>query len=69
MDNAYIDKDELMRIAPIKKTKAYEIIRLVNEELKKMGKIVIRGKAPRNYALEKLGIKKPADLGNRQARG
>ena len=25
--------------------------------------------APRGYTLEKLAIKKPADLGNRQARG
>ena len=65
-DSAYIDKDELMRIAPIKKTKAYEIIRIVNSELMKMGKIVIRGKAPRNYTLFKLGIKNPADLGNLQ---
>ena len=51
------------------KTKAYEIIKAVNEELKAMGKITIRGKAPRGYTLEKLAIKKPADLGNRQARG
>jgi sugar-specific transcriptional regulator TrmB len=67
--NAYITASELMKIAPIKRTKAYEIIKAVNEELEAMGKITIRGKAPRGYTLEKLAIKKPADLGNRQARG
>jgi hypothetical protein len=67
--NAYITASQLMEIAPIGKTKAYEIIKEVNEELKAMGKITIRGKAPRGYTLEKLAIKKPADLGNRQARG
>ena len=67
--NAYITASELMKIAPIGKTKAYEIIKAVNEELKAMGKITIRGKAPRGYTLEKLAIKKPADLGNRQVRG
>ena len=67
--NAYINAKELMEIAPIGKTTAYSIIKAVNEELKAMGKITIRGKAPRGYTLEKLAIKKPADLGNRQARG
>ena len=55
--NAYITASELMKIAPIGKTKAYEIIKAVNEELKAMGKITIRGKAPRGYTLEKLTIK------------
>ena len=67
--NAYITAAQLMEIVPIGKTKAYEIIKAVNEELKAMGKITIRCKAPRGYTLEKLAIKKPADLGNRQARG
>ena len=67
--NAYITASQLMEIVPIGKTKAYEIIKAVNEELKAMGKITIRGKAPRNYTLEKLAIKNPADLGNPQGRG
>lgn len=70
MDNElYIGAQELMKLLPIKKTKAYEIIKAVNEELKAMGKITIRGKAPKDYTMEKLAIKKPADLGNRQVRG
>lgn len=64
--NAYITASELMKIAPIGKTKAYEIIKAINEELKARGYITIRGKAPRSYTLEKLAIKNPADLGNRQ---
>jgi hypothetical protein len=67
--NAYINAKELMKIAPIGRTKAYEIIKAVNEELKAMGKITIRGKAPRGYTLEKLALKNPADLGNPQGRG
>jgi hypothetical protein len=67
--NAYITAAQLMEIVPIGRTKAYEIIKAINEELKAMGKITIRGKAPRGYTLEKLALKKPADLGNRQARG
>ena len=57
--NAYITCKELMELAPIGKTKAYEIIKLINEELKAKGFITIRGKAPREYTLEKLAIKKP----------
>ena len=67
--NAYINASQLMEIVPIGRTKAYEIIKTINDELKAKGKITIRGKAPRSYTLEKLAIKKPADLGNRQARG
>ena len=67
--NAYISAAQLMEIVPIGRTKAYEIIKAVNEELKAMGKITIRGKAPRGYTLEKLAIKNPADLGNPQGRG
>ena len=67
--NAYITASELMKIAPIGKTKAYEIIKAVNEELKAMGKITIRGKAPREYTLKKMALKNPEDLGNPQGRG
>ena len=35
---------------------AYRIIRRINEELSNEGKIVIRGKVPRNCFYEKLGI-------------
>jgi hypothetical protein len=61
-DNAYIDKDGLMALVPIGKTKAYEIIRDINKELKAQGYIVIRGKAPKEYTLERLKIKKPASV-------
>lgn len=64
--NAYITASELMKIAPIKRTKAYEIIKAINEELKARGYITIRGKAPRGYTLEKLALKNPEDLGNPQ---
>ena len=55
--NAYINASQLMEIVPIGRTKAYEIIRDINKELKAKGYITIRGKAPRRYTLEKLAIK------------
>lgn len=48
----YVDAAELKEILNISKSKAYELIRGMNAELKKEGYIVIPGRVPRRY-LEK----------------
>lgn len=59
MDNElYIGAQELMELLPIKKTKAYELIRKANKELKEQGYFTISGKAPRAYLFSRMGIKK-----------
>lgn len=46
--------DDIMRIFAVKKTKAYTIIRELNDELKKKGKITIAGKVNRKYIDERI---------------
>lgn len=52
----YITAREVMELWNVKETKAYAIIRAVNDELKERGCIVVSGKAPRQYVLKKLGL-------------
>lgn len=57
MDNElYIGAQELMKLLPIKKTKAYELIRKANNELKAQGYFTIAGKVPRAYLFERMRI-------------
>lgn len=52
----YMDVNELMKVVPVKRSKAYEIIKSVNEDLRAAHKFVIPGKAPRRLVFAKLGI-------------
>lgn len=52
----YITAQEVMELWDIKATKAYAIIRAVNDELKANGCIIVAGKAPRRIVLRKLGL-------------
>jgi hypothetical protein len=57
MDNElYIGAKELMKLLPIKKTKAYELIRKANKELKEQGYFTIAGKVPRAYLFARMRI-------------
>lgn len=57
MDNElYIGAQELMKLLPIKKTKAYELIRKANKELKEQGYLTIEGKVPRAYLFSRMRI-------------
>ena len=55
MKQFYSVKD-VMRILQVKQTKAYEIIRKLNEELKQKGYIVVPGKVSKRYFYEKVYI-------------
>lgn len=48
--------DEVMTMLGVGKTKAYEIIRELNQELKEMGKLTVIGKINKKYFDEKVLI-------------
>ena len=52
-DAMFMTVDEVMREMPCSKAFAYKTIREMNQELKKRGFLVIPGKVPRKYFLEK----------------
>ncbi len=47
---------EVATLCKVKLGKAYQIIRTLNAELEKKGYIIIRGRIPQNYLLQRLGI-------------
>ena len=49
MKAQYVTADELVDTLGVKKGKAYQIIRQLNDELIKQGYIKIAGKCPRKY--------------------
>ena len=49
----YLNPDDIMKILPIKITKAYAIIKTLNDELKSNGYMVVRGKVPAKYFRER----------------
>ena len=48
-DKRYLTVEDIQDALGISKSKAYEIIRELNEELKKKGYLVVRGKTSRAY--------------------
>ena len=46
--------DDIMAMMQVKETKAYAIIRELNNELKEKGKIVINGRVPKKYFDERI---------------
>lgn len=46
--------DDVMAMMQVKETKAYAIIRELNNELKEKGKIVINGRVPKKYFDERI---------------
>lgn len=53
MHDKYVDASELVQTLGIFKSKAYAIIRKLNQELEKQGYITVAGKCPRKYFEEK----------------
>lgn len=53
MERQYLTAQEVADIMGVSKTKAYGIIRRLNDELKANGYIVISGKVPKAYFKEK----------------
>ncbi len=48
--------NDVMKILKCKKSKAYEIIKTLNCELKEKGFLTINGKIPSNYLFSRLNI-------------
>ena len=47
---------EVAQLLGIKRSRAYKVIRELNEELKAMGKLVIRGRVNKKYLERKLEV-------------
>ena len=54
MKNNYYSVTEVQEILDVSKSKAYEIIRIFNDELKEKNYLVLRGKVPKKYFNEKI---------------
>ena len=54
MNNKFMTADDVAEELGISKSHAYKIIRELNTELKKMGKLTIAERVNRNYFLKKL---------------
>lgn len=52
----FIKADEIRRLLGISRSKAYQIIRELNAELKSQGYMVLNGKVNRNYFMKKFMI-------------
>lgn len=50
---SYLTVDQVMKVLGISSSKAYQIIRSLNNELKTKGYIVIAGRVPKKYFYEK----------------
>lgn len=61
MKQFYTVKD-VMRILQVKQTKAYKIIRELNEELEQRGYIVVSGKVSKRYFYEKVYINEDQNI-------
>ncbi len=60
MENKILTAEQVADLCKVKIGKAYQIIRELNEELKKEGYITIRGRINKDYLLKRLGIKEVA---------
>lgn len=52
----FIKADEIIRLLGISRSKAYQIIRELNAELKSQGYMVLNGKVNRSYFMKKFMI-------------
>lgn len=60
MENKILTAEQVADLCKVKIGKAYQIIRELNEELKKEGYITIRGRINKDYLLKRLGIEEVA---------
>lgn len=52
-EKTYLEVNDIMKITGVKQTKAYQIIRELNRQLKEKGYVTIAGQVPRKYFNEK----------------
>jgi hypothetical protein len=53
IEKTYLDVNDIMTITGVKQSKAYQIIRELNKELKKKGCITIAGQVSKKFFNEK----------------
>lgn len=56
MNKIMLDAHDVSQFLGIKMYLSYKIIRNINEELRKAGKLTIRGRVNREYLLKKLDV-------------
>jgi hypothetical protein len=56
MERKILNYKDVMELLKCKKSKAYEIIKVLNIELNNQGFLTINGKIPINYLLNRLNI-------------
>lgn len=56
MERKILSCDDVMTLLKCKRSKAYEIIKVLNIELKNKGFLTINGKIPSTYLLNRLNI-------------
>ena len=56
-ENYYCGVKDVMKITGLKESKAYQIIKQINEGLQEQGFITLKGKAPRAAVFDRLGLK------------
>lgn len=57
-DELYYQVKDVMNILNVKQTKAYSIIKKLNQELDEKGFITVAGRVPRVYFLKRCGVLK-----------
>ncbi len=55
-----LDVEGVKALIPVQNTKAYAIIRQLNEELQKKGYMTIRGRVPEKYLMERFHLEETA---------
>ena len=56
MDNKVLNSNDVMNLLKCKRSKAYEMIKLLNHELSNQGYLTINGKVPSSYLFDRLNI-------------
>lgn len=56
MSKQFLTAPELADLVGVSLSKSYGYIRQMNSELQRKGYLVVRGKIPRRYALERFGL-------------
>ncbi|MBQ6148851.1 MAG: hypothetical protein IJI83_04835 [Oscillospiraceae bacterium] len=63
MEKRFIYPDEVAEILGVTKGSSYKYIRMLNEELKAKGLIVIQGRTDRNYFMKRFFTEESNDAG------
>jgi predicted transcriptional regulator len=56
IENRFLNVAEVSQILGVSKSKAYKVIKCLNDDLKKQGLITISGKISRRYFIEKVAL-------------